>query len=65
MTATPSTPFMSECNPIAMQQRQARIDALFMRDGRASPEHAHHNTYTGLWAKYVGTPCPASPPPFP
>ena len=65
MTETPRTPFMSDCNPIAMQQRQDRLDALFMRDGRDNPEHEHHNTYTGLWAKYVGEPCPAPPSQFP
>lgn len=59
MTKTPHTSFMPECNPVAMQQRQDRLDALYMRDGRDSPEHENHSTYTGLWAKYVGEPYPA------
>ncbi len=59
MTETPRTPFMTGCNPVAMQQRQDRLDALYMRDGRDSPESENHGLYTGLWAAYVGESYPA------
>ena len=33
---------------------QARLDRLYIRDGRTDKTHPMHGTYTGLTAKYRG-----------
>jgi hypothetical protein len=35
---------------------QARLDRLYIRDGRMDKTHPMHGTYTGLAAKYRGYP---------
>ena len=35
---------------------QARLERLYVTDGRTSPEHPKHGVYTGLAAKYSGLP---------
>jgi hypothetical protein len=57
MSTSPSTRFMSGCNPFVQQARQDRLDALYLEDGRHNRDHEHHATYTGLWEKYGLAPC--------
>jgi len=37
----------------AMNRRVLALDALYDLDGRSDPGHPNHNTYTGLFQKYI------------
>jgi hypothetical protein len=37
----------------AMENRVYLMDALYNMDGRDKPDHPLHNTFTGLYQKYV------------
>lgn len=56
-TAPHPARYMRGCNPLIQQARQDRLDTLYAQDGRHDPAHESHGIYTGLWAKYIGTPC--------
>lgn len=44
--------YSEDCDPRVQAQTQARLDDLYLRDGRDRPEHPDHCTYTGLADKY-------------
>ena len=49
---------MIPCKPgaqdrVAMENRIRWIQALYMHDGRESPDHPMHGLYTGLHIKYA------------
>ena len=37
-----------DCNPIEQQERQDRLEAAYIADGREDPTHPNHSLYTGL-----------------
>ena len=39
---------MADCNPAEQERRQALLDEAYLLDGRNSPDHPHHCTYTAL-----------------
>lgn len=40
-------------DPHVEQRRQDYLDALYLLDGRDSPDHPHHATYTGLFVEHL------------
>jgi hypothetical protein len=45
--------YMLSCHPVAQDRRSRYLLALAELDGRHSPDHPHHGTFTGLYQSRV------------
>ena len=60
MTTQPSND--NPCDPVRQAERQARLDELYLKSGRAEPGHPMASLYTGLFQEMSGDAADAGQP---